>query len=536
MESFVQKHAAKVIGVLSGFDRLVFRGTIRQIAHVSGMHSYLAIIRLLLKDFGKHALRMSEQLKKAVYGRVEKLGRPVIYLPSGRESKEKRARRIAEDEGISEGTICMLTCVEPCQAFEIRRCREHKKLELVVRQRKCLHLYHYCMHPQLGLMHSRIQSWFPFNIQVCLNGRQWLSRQMDQDGIGYLRRENCFPWVEDIQAAQRLMDTQLKTHWPDLLNGLARQLNPAHDIMFDAFRAPYYWTTFQSEWATDVMFKDADSLAQIYPRLVQHGISHLASPDVMRFLGRKVPPDGMVHPSFQGEVVSDLKRRPEGVRIKHRVNSNSIKAYDKQGSVLRVETTINQPRDFKVFRPKEGGDVADKQWLRLRKGVADLYRQAEISQAANNRYLTALAAVPHSPSLADLVDCLGRYRIWKKQRVRALNPLAPDDVSLLQSIVRGEFTINGFRNRDLAAVLFSETPRNPKDKRRRCSWVTRRIRLLRAHRLIQKVPKTYRYMLTNEGRIAVTALLAARDASPEHLTESRGNKVESFHKKQTKDP
>jgi hypothetical protein len=66
----------------------------------------------------------------------------------------------------------------------------------------------------------------------------------------------------------------------------------------------------------------------------------------MRFLGRKPPTIGDLPPRLTAKVVSDVKRRPEGVRIKHRVGENSIKMYDKQSSVLRAETTINDIDDF----------------------------------------------------------------------------------------------------------------------------------------------------------------------------------------------
>src|SRR5438477_569922 len=121
-------------------------------------------------------------------------------------------------------------------------------------------------------------------------------------------------------------------------------LNPAHPQIFKRFPLRYYWSFHQSEWATDIMFKDSATLAQIYPALVLHGITAFGSKDVIRFLGRKV------HGAFEGEIISDFKNRPEGIRIKHRAGVNSVKLYDKQGSVLRGETTINDPTAFKVFR------------------------------------------------------------------------------------------------------------------------------------------------------------------------------------------
>ncbi len=67
--------------------------------------------------------------------------------------------------------------------------KEQNRLRLVREPRKCQHLYHYCMHPELGLMHVRMQSWFPFNLQVWCNGREMLVRRLHQAGIGYAKIE-----------------------------------------------------------------------------------------------------------------------------------------------------------------------------------------------------------------------------------------------------------------------------------------------------------------------------------------------------------
>src|SRR6266699_5136150 len=157
---------------------------------------------------------------------------------------------------------------------------------------------------------------------------------MDQKGIHYRRHDNCFPWIDDVAKAQKLMNRQLRISWRKALTGVVRRLNPAHGLMFRGFPLPsYYWSMFQNEWATDVMFEKASALAAIYPAMVVHAMQTFSSGDVMRFLGRKV------HTRFEGEIVSDFKDRPEGIRIKHRVNNNSVKAYDKAGSVLRVAST-----------------------------------------------------------------------------------------------------------------------------------------------------------------------------------------------------
>ncbi|MGH9419829.1 MAG: hypothetical protein ACRD3J_07650 [Thermoanaerobaculia bacterium] len=358
MHEFIAKHQDKIAATLSGFDRLVFRGTLRSMTYPDGMLHYLSANDVLLKDFSAHAETVTEQLKKASLAKAEALGRPVKYLTSSKVSKEEIAREIAAREKIHEGLVCVLSAVEPCWSYEIHRDRANKKLVLEKRYRKCLFLYHYWIHPIVGFMNARIQTWFPFPVQICLNGRSWLGRQMDIQGIQYEALDNCFPWIEDWAKGQQLMDQQLRTDWPELLGGVAKQLNPVHQEIFAKYPVSYYWSTYQSEWAIDVIFRKASDLRRLYPRLIHHGMTSFSSGDVMRYLGKPVRSDGQVWKNFSGEVSGDLKRREEGVRIKHKVNGNSIKIYDKaftgRGSVLRAETTIHEGDDFRVYRPKEG--------------------------------------------------------------------------------------------------------------------------------------------------------------------------------------
>jgi len=518
LKAFLQKHSKVITGILSGFDRLVFRGHMRQLCYPEGMMTYLWHRQILLKHFTDHAESMTSRLRQAATRIAEKESRPVIYLESGQISKEERAKEIMKKDSVKEGLICILTALEPCQSFDIYRNKKEKKLQLVSRRRKCLHVYQYWIDPIFGFMNARIQTWFPFNIQICINGREWLSREMDKKRMIYLRKENCFPRIGNIERAQKLMDKQLEVNWPTELQRIANRLNPAQKKMFQDFEVPYYWSAFQSEWASDVMFKDTASLDALYSSLIHHGMTTFQSPDVMRFLGHKLSPTGHINGHFDGEVVSDLKNRHEGVRIKHRINGNSIKAYNKQGSILRIETTINEANGFKVHRPKQGEDGRERHWLPMRRGIADLKRRSDVSQAANNRYLDALAVVDVSVPVKNLVQEILKPTTINEQRVRAINPWSENDSTLLEAVMRGEFTINGFRNRDLRPLLF-DLADSEDEKHRQSGKVSRRLRMLRAHGLIKKVQGTHRYHVTGKGRTIITALIAARNADANKLTK-----------------
>jgi hypothetical protein len=519
MQSFLQRFGCLVSGVLHGFDRLVFRGTLRSVVHGRRMMVYLSRMRVLMKDFGDWAEERSDRIKAAAKQAALEAGRPMHYLNSGNVSKEDLARSIAQGDRIQQGLITILSAVEPCMAFEVHCDRQAKSIEVRSRQRKCLHLYYYLMHPRFGFMHVRVQTWAPYTLRVCVNGREWLARQLDAAGIGYRRRDNCFLSIADLAGAQALMNEQTTLDWAEQLQTIARQFNPIYQPDFENHGLNYYWSTYQSEWASDLMFHSRAELARLYPRLIHHGITQFSSGDVLRFLGRAIGPEGRIPSNFRGEVTSDVKVRPEGVRIKHRVKANSLKMYDKFGAVLRVETTINNPRDFKVYRHKQGCTAGEPAWRELRTNVEDMPRRAEVSQKCNERYLDALATVEDTTVLRECTEPICRPVRWKKQRVRALNPLAAEDAALLVAVARGEFMINGLRNRDLVALLYAEAAEDPKEKRRRSAAVTRKLRLLRAHGLVQKVPHTHRYLVSTKGRVTIAAILAAREANVKSLSQ-----------------
>ena len=332
-----------------------------------------------------------------------------------------------------------------------------------------------------------------------------------------MRQDHGFPWIEDFRQAQQRLDEPVKAPWRKSLDALADQLHPLRAELFDDFPASSYGSTYPSEGATDLVFRDPTVLQRLYPLLLPHAVTTFARPNVMRFLGHKIPSHGGVDGNFEGEVRSDLREREEGIRVKHRVKGNSVKVYGKalrvEGSVLRVETTVNCPEDFKVYRRKEGDRKGPKAWRKMRRGIADLPRRARVSQKCNERYREALARMEGSERLEELTERLEQPTSWKGKRLRALHPFSTPDSTLFEVIRRGEWSVQGFRNRDLQARLFHPPAASLEEKRRRSARVSRHLRLLRAHHLIHKVPHENRYHLTNFGRQATTAVLAARQAT-----------------------
>lgn len=518
MKSFLSRFGALILSVLSGFDRLRFRGCSQLLNNAQGVQtSYLYQRDLLIKEFPDHAAKLTKILVQRTEAMAKADGDEVHYLNSPNSDKQAAALEIAHQRGLSNGRIAILSAVESCRTYRVRKDKNSGLIGLRKEEGRCQHFYHYFLHEQVGLCYVRLQSWFPFTMRIGLNGRTWLYQQLRRENISYVHEDNILLEVDDWKCAQELLDEQLRTDWPSLLDGLAAQTNPLLPLLRD-LRLPYYWTTEQSEWATDILFHRAADLAKWYPLFIRHCVEVLNCRDILHFLGKKLPREGFGK-RFTGEVKADIRERQEGTRAKLWYNENSLKLYDKIAHGMRLEPTINQPGYFTVYRPKQGDETGEKSWLKMRKGVADLYRQAQVSQRATDRFADSLATVAEPTSLGKLLAPLGRPVIKDGKRTRALNPLTGADGELLRVIAHGDFLLHGFRNRDVRLALHG-TPTDKAEQRRQAAALTRKFAMLRAHGLIVKVQTTHRYQVSAAGRRILTALLSAHAADVTKLALS----------------
>lgn len=487
VNSFVQRHADKITGILSCFDRLILKGYL-PFSYPLSMEGFLSRHGILLKDFPKLAKEQSARLKEHARQLAQQAGRPI--LPAAyRTRKEDHARQVATKDGITEGLICVFTTQEACPSFKVAYGVGRPRL--VKSRPRCVVYYFYYLDPEFGLVHIRLPTWFPFTLQVYVNGHEWLARQLTKKGIGFTQQDNAFQAIADFAKAQALADRLPRVKWLGFLKALARRVNPLLAGLLKG--CSYYWVIDQAEFATDVVFRDRDMLQPLYRRLLEHATLAFSAEDILSFLGKKL------HPALQAEVHTDCKRRLQGFRVKHRYGGNWLKMYDKFGLVLRIEMVINQPRCFKVcrFGNRQGQRVRD--WFPLTKSIAFLGRFAEVSRQATHRYLDALAVVEDPRISAQVLDRACNRVPFHGRRRRALNPLSREDQQLFFAVLRGEHVQRGFYARDIAHHLGMAKSADPQEQRRRGARVGRRLQLLRAHGLIAKVQHTRRYRVTTKG-------------------------------------
>jgi hypothetical protein len=507
MKAFLDKHAPSILGTLTCFDRLIFKGYL-PLSYEQGLNALFYHQDWLVKDFKVHAQDLSRQIADHAQALATSQGRPFLPL-EGHHDKEQLVQEIFHRQPVQEGLIAVLQTLEPCRSFKVVPAPRRPRLKAATR--KCRFFYFYFFDREFGLMHVRIQSWMPFPIQIYINGHSWLARKMDRHGIGYHRLDNAFSHIEDLPRAQRFAQRLAQKNWPRVLESFARKVNPLLTTVLSGDR--YYWVCDQCELALDLLFRDRASLASLYKHLLEYAARAFGAEDVLTFFGRKL------QGNFQGEVLTDYKVRIQGARIKHRLAGNWIKMYDKAGVILRIETVINQPQQFKVLRRgrREGRMVLG--WFPMAKRVTNLPRYWEIGQAACERYAQALAEVDDPRQAYQKVHRLTRSCCRQGRQVRGLNPLRTEDAALFEAVLRGEYLLHGFRNGDMVGRLYPKGAASKAMAQRHSRRVTRLLNLLWVHGLIAKIPRSRRWRVTGEGRWLMSSTLVLRHVDiPAQLT------------------
>ena len=250
-----------------------------------------------------------------------------------------------------------------------------------------------------------------------------------------------------------------------------------------------------------------DKLAEVADPVIHHrsdrpaSYEQVAAKDILSFLGRRF------HPRFDGEVLTDCQKgRWPGARIKHRVKNNWLKMYDKFGWVLRIETVINDPHEFRVrrLRTREGRQVM--MWCPMNKGVINLYRYREVALAANRRYLDALAVVDDPAPAYRQVEELTEPVVVSGRSHAGFNPASPADVSLFRAVLNGEYLLRGFRNAEIREALYGSNE-DASERRRQSHGVGRMLKRLHVRGLIVKVPRSHRWWVSARGHQVLGAVV-----------------------------
>lgn len=381
--------------------------------------------------------------------------------------------------------------MEACPTFKLAAGKDRPGF--VLRKVPQRVLYYYFVDKDLGLMHIRLQTWAPFTCQVYANGHDYVARQLRKKGISFEQVDNAFVQLGNPAAAQRCANRFAKLPWPTILERYARLVNP---LLHEELKGlSHYWVVDQAEYATDVRFISRHALGGLFGRLLEFALLTASPKKIFCYLGRKW------HERFDGEVQTHYKSaREPGACIKHFMKRNWLKMYDKLGLLLRVETVINQPGEFKVLRARHHRDgTTSLGWFAMCKGVGNLHHYQSHALACNQRYLQALAAVDDpTPCYDDLRQLTERQRA-RGRSYAGFNPARQEEAHLFAAVLAGDHIAQGFRNKDIRAVVYADGPHDS-NRPRQSAAIGRILKRLHVRALIMKVPRTRRWRVTTEGR------------------------------------
>jgi hypothetical protein len=489
--SFLERHSDKIVGTITCFDRIIIQGTLPDICHPHAITGFFNRHRIRIFDFKPWAKPMRDEINKNVETVAAENGIKIEFVRRSKDSKEERVQEVIAQRGDHPGIVHILSAMESCTAFKPWHDKQTHKTFFKYDSGRCLHYYIYFIDKDFGLCYLRIPTWAPYRLQFYFNGHNWLARQLDKKGIAYEQVENAFIRIDDFEKAQKLADKFSVTRLHKFLRRCARRFCP----VISRFRSGVHWSIMQAEYATDVIFKDHESLAPIYEELVRT-LAHAVKPDnIAMFLGKRLDP------RYEGELGGQFSTRIEGHTIRHFMGVNGIKMYDKFGLILRIETFSNDISFFKHHRRVEHRDgTYSYKTANMRKTIYSLPDLAEVMRGCNRRYLNFLSAVDDPTNGIKRVNKISRPVKESGRSYRGFNVFRLDDEAVFHAIAQGGVQGFGIRNRELRALLGKTS-----------GQVSRILKRLRNHGLIKKVGNRYKYYLTSLGRQVVATSLKLKE-------------------------
>ncbi len=496
--NIIEYYDDKINGVLHSFDRIIINGYILALQNSRQFLFYLITNHIRLVDFKDFAQKQTDFLCCGIEQFIKDNHAHFEYISSCKTDKNELARSVLHSNPSKKGLIAAFSTVELCRTMTVISNHHTQKLEVTNRPTKCKHYYLYFNDTEFGWMFIKIQTWFPYNVQVYINGREYLSRLFSKNNLGYQMYFNSFCQIDDFDKAQKIADSILNKDISSSLDGMINRINNLLPHIKETMNHSYYWCLDQCEFATDINFKSRDDLTKIYKKLVETSYYTFNCQDIYSFFGRKIEHIN----KFKGELTSDLRNRYQGYRIKFKMNKNQIKMYDK-GNNLRIEVTINDPKEFKVFKKTEDDGQIIKKWVPMGKSIVNLYRYGEISQAIIKRFISSLPVVDSDTvSLKELKDISERKEV-KGRYYSAFNLLNSETYALFETVSAGQYIISGFTNKQIRKQIYGKESENTKY----INKTTRTLAKLKAHKIIKKVAHKNRYYLTAQGRKITSSLL-----------------------------
>ena len=520
MDTLLNKFSAYVNGTITGFDRITFKGMLTPILYTNGIESFLKNKGVLNKNFKDYAIKQSQIIVDSAEAYSQEIFEEGIkYLFSSNTRKEELAHDRQKKKNIEEGLIGIWACVESCNTYKAVFNKTQSYPSLMFTRSKCKHLYFYFDDPTYGFMSVRLQTWAPYEIQIALNGREWLRRSLDKAGCGYTMNGNKFLHINDYELAQELLNAQARVNFNSVLNSFLPLVFPKMKEVLNEGLLSYYWTFWQTEVATDYIFNDNIKLRDLMDDFQLHAIITGRGERILKYFGTPIKQDGLPYRNTNPGIITKTYGWYDGLRVKHWNNKNSIKFYNEH-NVFRVEMTMNDPTRFRIYRHTLNQTAKDpKKLLSLRKGIIDTSPRFDISKSIIHTFTEHLATVEEKVRFGEIVEPVVSSIDKDGKKYRGLDLLGKDRILLLH-IADPIYDVDPITNKKLQQSISKTDWAKGMNKKQLSGRISRHLVLLRKHGIIKKLQNQRKYVLTDKGRKLTASLEVASASSINDLLKS----------------
>jgi hypothetical protein len=338
--------------------------------------------------------------------------------------------------------------------------------------------YFYCLDADFGPFFLKFSSYFPYTAKLCINGHEWAKRQAVKAGIGFTALDNGFAACDDPARLRRICSRLTAGKIDALLRKWLAVLPHPFTRADRAAGYRYEVSILQAEFSLTQMLDRPLSGRVLFEEVIRENLD-IGRPDKVGLVfDRRIRRRGP-HPTpgrWRTRILTEGVTPSLHVDYKH----SKIKQYHKEGRALRTETTINDTGDFGIGRR-----------------LCNLPALAAVGFTANRRLLD-VERLSTDPTLGDQAfRAIADPVTVGNQRAAALPFDSARTQALLTALIVFRLLPHGFRNRDLRAHLAPLLGLDPSHMTQgRMSYDLRRLRL---HGLIERIPGTHRYTVTDRG-------------------------------------
>ncbi len=479
----LQKHVTLEVECI---DRMYLNAIVPRLQITEGAVSYIRH----QKKAQVASTNAVEPMTRAFVANIERFAQenriPILPFLKG-QRKEDVAAEMRSKRSITNGVVFIGKAQEKCTVYRTEK-RHNPKTKrayawIVKTTALVNHYYFYCVDENFGPFFLKFCSYFPYNAKLCLNGHEYVKRQMQREGIAFQALDNGVGSCVNPKRLQQICDSLSAAKIDALLRTWLARLPHPYPAGDRAAGYRYQLSIWQIELSLTQVLDRPISGRVLFEDIIRENLD-LGRPKQMQLIFdrgvTKTTPGPFRTRVITDGVIPSLHIDYKGTRIKQ---------YHKEGQALRTETTINNTRDFYIG-----------------KSLVNLPALRKIGFAANRRVLE-VETLTHDALLAEeTLQQLQRPRVVEGQRVAALRMADPNVQALWRALLLFELLPAGFSNRQLR-THFAQLLGVPTEQftQGRMSYHLRRLRL---HGIIERIPKSHRYRLTDFG--LRTALFCTR--------------------------